>query len=93
MGQKIDNIFIELMEMVAVASFLTKPEKPPYVEIAIKKSDTLKILLMILWETKSLETNKYLALSVKIDEVGKMLGGWKGQLEKQNSPDKKAGEK
>lgn len=38
---------------------------------------------MILWETKSLDNKKYIALSLKIDEVGKMLGGWNGQLVKQ----------
>jgi len=47
---------------------------------------------MILWETKSLDVKKYAALSEKVDEVGKMLGGWQGQLRKQNSP-AKAGEK
>ena len=93
LGQKIDNIFIEIMAAVATASFLTPTKKPPYVETAVKKTDTLKILLMILWEAKSLENNKYLALSVKIDEIGRMLGGWKGQLAKQNSPNIKAGEK
>jgi len=47
---------------------------------------------MVLWETKSIDNKKYIALSVKIDEIGKMLGGWNGQLSKQNSPTK-AGEK
>ena len=93
LGQKIDNIFIEIMETVVAASFLARQEKMPYVQAAIRKTDTLKILLMILWEAKSLDNNKYLSLSVKIDEVGRMLGGWKGQLLKQNSPDIKAGEK
>ena len=46
----------------------------------------------MLWETKSLDDKKYIALSLKIDEVGKMLGGWHGQLVKQNSPIKQ-GEK
>ena len=58
----------------------------PYVRLAIRKTDTLKILLMILWETKSLDNKKYVALSIKIDEIGRMLGGWNGQLSKQNSP-------
>lgn len=40
---------------------------------------------MILWETKSLDTKKYISLSEKIDEIGRMLGGWNGQLTKQNS--------
>jgi hypothetical protein len=43
---------------------------------------------MILWETKSLDDKKYITLSVILDEVGKMLGGWNGQLIKQNSPKK-----
>ena len=41
--------------------------------------------------TKSLDDKKYIALSVKLDEAGRMLGGWNGQLTKQNSP-KKEGE-
>jgi hypothetical protein len=41
---------------------------------------------MILWEIKSIDTKKYIALSEPIHEIGKMLGGWNGQLNKQNSP-------
>ena len=29
---------------------------------------------MLVWETKSMDNKKYIELSVKIDEVGKMLG-------------------
>ncbi len=65
-----------------------REEKLPYVRLAIRKVDTLKIFLMILWETKSLDNKKYIALSLKIDEIGRMLGGWNGQLQKQNSPNK-----
>jgi len=79
-------LFIETIEAIATASFLRRNEKLPYVRRAIQKTDTLKILLMILWETKSLDNKKYISLSVKIDEVGKILGGWNGQLSKQNSP-------
>lgn len=88
LGIKIDKLFIESIEMVAQASFLNKNEKQLYVRVGIRKIDTLKILLMILWETKSLDNKKYFALSLKIEEIGKMLGGWNGQLIKQNSPNK-----
>ncbi len=86
LGTRIDTFFIEVMEAIAVASFLSRAEKQPYVRLAIRKVDTLKVLLMVLWETKSLDTKKYAALSVAIEEIGKMLGGWNGQLTKQNSP-------
>ncbi len=73
---------------MAIAAFLSKEEKTPYVRIAIRKLDTLKILLMVLLETKSLDEKKYIALSLPLNEIGKMLGGWNGQLLKQNSPAK-----
>jgi len=83
---------VEAIEAISIASFLSRTEKLPYVKLAIRKVDTLKIMLMVLWETKSLDNKKYIALSLKIDEIGRMLGGWNGQLAKQNSP-AKAGEK
>lgn len=85
-------MFVEIIEAVAVAGFLSKEEKLPWVKLAIRKTDTLKILLMVLWETKSLDNKKYIVLSLKIEEFGRMLGGWYGQLSKQNSPTK-VGEK
>lgn len=93
LGEKIDELFIEIIEATAAASFIPKTEKIPWVRLAIRKLDTLKLLLMILWDCKSLERKKYIALSIKLEEIGKMLGGWSGQLTKQNSPDKKSGEK
>lgn len=96
MGQRIDTLFIEIIEALAVATFLNKEEKQPYVRLAIRKEDTLRILLMVLWENGSLEDKKYITLSMKIEEIGRMLGGWNGQLAKQNSPASssgKAGEK
>ena len=96
LGQKIDSLFVEIIEALAIAGFLKKEEKLPCVRIGIRKMDTLRILLMVLLETKSIDNKKYLALSVKLEQIGKMMGGWVGQLTKldpkQNSP-VKAGEK
>jgi hypothetical protein len=47
---------------------------------------------MILWETKSITTKQYIALSERLDEIGKMLGGWSGQLSK-TQPRSERGEK
>ncbi len=75
-----------MVEAIAAAGFLGKSEKQPYVRLAIRKLDTIKLLMLMLWETKSLDTKKYAMLSGFFDEVGRMLGGWNGQLTKQNSP-------
>src|SRR3989338_3543350 len=85
LGHRIDTLFIEIIEAIATASYISREEKLPFVRTAIRKLDTLRVLLMILWETHSIDDKKYIALSLPIDEIGKMLGGWSGQLKKQNS--------
>lgn len=92
LGQKIDNFLIETISAISTASFADKDKKILNVSDAIQNIDTLKILLIILWEAKSLNDKQYIDLSVRIDEIGRMLGGWLGQLKKQNSPIK-SGEK
>lgn len=93
LGQKIDNVFIDLIEAMAIAGFLPKNEKLPYVRLAIRKADLMKILLLILWEIKGIDNKKYADLSQPLQEIGRMLGGWHGQITKQNSPENNRGEK
>lgn len=92
-GQRIDTLFVEAIEAISIASFLSKSEKQPYVRLGIRKIDTVKVFLLVLFETKSLDTKKYITLSEKIDTAGRMLGGWNGQLLKQNFPAESAGKK
>jgi hypothetical protein len=93
LGQRIDTLFVEIMETIAAAGFLAREEKRPYVRLAVRKTDTLKVLLMVLWETKSIDNKKYAALSLQIEEVGRMLGGWNGQLTKTQPRGEPRGEK
>lgn len=85
LGTRIDGLLVEAIESVSIASFLQKEEKLPWIRLAIRKMDTLKVLLMVLWENKSLDNKKYVLLSGKMEEIGRMLGGWQGQVIK-NSP-------
>lgn len=86
-------LFVEMIEAIASATFLSRTEKQPWIRLAIRKLDTLKVLLLVLWETKSLDTKKYAALSIPLEEIGRMLGGWNGQLTRQNSTPRERGEK
>jgi len=86
LGNKVDDLFTDLIEAVSTAIFLKQADKIPFIRHAIRKLDTLNIFIMILWETKSLDEKKYITLSIPLNEVGKMLGGWYGKLEKENSP-------
>lgn len=86
LGIKIDKIFVEIIEAISIASYLQKEEKLAWVKLAVRKVDTLKVLLLVLWESRSIEDKKFIILSENIEKIGRMLGGWYGQTQKQNSP-------
>lgn len=82
LGGRIDNLFVTIIEAIAAAGFLPPEEKRSYVQLAIRKQDALKVLLEILWETKSLNAEQYLTIATPLVEIGKRLGGWQGQINK-----------
>ncbi|MES2006519.1 MAG: four helix bundle protein [Patescibacteria group bacterium] len=81
LGEKIDTLFVQILELLFVASYQAKDAKLPTLMLAVKRLDTLKFFVRISWELQALDTKKYIALSEKLEEVGKMLGGWKKGLE------------
>ena len=91
LGGRIDALFIEIIEAISTASFTQRTEKLPYLRIAIRKLDTTKVLLLVLWETKSIQNNAYLLISEKLEGIGKMLGGWYGNVTKSNAPNTASG--
>lgn len=86
LGGKIDEVLVETIESILTASFLLKDKKLPYIQRATAKLDLAKFFLQVLWEMKGLDTKKYSAISEKLNEVGRMLGGWLRQLANQSSP-------
>jgi hypothetical protein len=76
LGVKIDSLFLEVIELIIKASYSDKVEKLVSLTSGSLKLDLLKFFLQIAWDIKSLDNKKYILLSEKLDEIGKMLGGW-----------------
>mgnify|MGYP001587801028 CR=1 FL=1 len=76
LGQKIDQITLDIIELTITATYLTREQKLPVLQKISTKLDLLKILLRIAQETNCLENNKYQQLVSQTIEIGKMLGGW-----------------
>ncbi|MBI5139751.1 four helix bundle protein [Candidatus Nomurabacteria bacterium] len=83
---KIDSIFINLLEYLFVATYQNKEEKLPTILLALRKTDLLKFFLRVSWEIHALDNKKYIEISEKLAEVGRMLGGWKKGLESKTPP-------
>jgi hypothetical protein len=88
-GSKIDDIFLSLLEIIFRATFAhDKFEKLSLVSQAIGKADLLKFILQIGWEHKVLDHTTYGKLIILLDEVGRMLGGWKKNLQEKTPANK-----
>ncbi len=80
LGSKIGISLIETIEAIFAASYLSREKKIAFLEKAVVKLDTANFFLQILWEIKALDNKKYAALSEKLGEIGRMLGGWMRQI-------------
>ena len=74
MGQKLDNITLEIFELLFTISNSSNKTETLY-KIS-NKIDLLKILLRLAKDTQGLTNKSYLELSEMLQEIGKMLGGW-----------------
>lgn len=82
---KLDELFLSTIESLYLAGYSEKDSKRVILNKAVAKINRLKFFLMIAWEIRGLTNKKYIILSEKIDEAGKMLGGWLAHAENKNS--------
>ncbi|MBU4314957.1 four helix bundle protein [Patescibacteria group bacterium] len=76
LGEKIDNLFTDCLELALLSSYRPKHNKLETIEQLNAKFDTLKFFIKLLWEIKEIDTNKLTALSIPLSEIGRMIGGW-----------------
>ncbi|MFA5986413.1 MAG: four helix bundle protein [Parcubacteria group bacterium] len=83
LGRRIDQIFLEVLESSFTATYLPPEQKVLLLGKIISRLDILKFYSQLAWENKLIPNNHYIDLSQRLEEIGRMLGGWrKGLLEK-----------
>ncbi|MDP2704491.1 MAG: four helix bundle protein [bacterium] len=85
-GSRIENKFLDLLEFAYVAYFTEKEKKAEKITDCILVLDTLKFLVSVAWEGKLISNKHCEDVSLKLEEAGKMFGGWKKNL---GNPEKK----
>lgn len=81
MGSRIENKFLDLLELSYTAYFIQREEKSQKISECIFILDILKFLMTTAWEGKFVSHKQYEGLAVKLDEIGKMFWGWKKSIE------------
>lgn len=81
LGDKIDARFVQVLELLQVATYQNPADKLHTLERALSGVDTLKFFLRIAWEVRVFDDKKYSTLSEGLGEVGKQIGGWRKGLQ------------
>ncbi|MBU2539693.1 diversity-generating retroelement protein Avd [Patescibacteria group bacterium] len=77
LGQKCENIILEILELlISTTQFFNKNKKIELLEKASIKLNVLRIIARLAKDVKVLDLKRYIILQEKINEIGKMLGGW-----------------
>jgi len=85
-GARIENKFLDLLELSYIAYFTGKERKLERIVNCILTLDTLKFLVSVAWEAKLISHKQCEEIAIKLDEIGKMFGGWKKNID---NPEKK----
>ena len=80
-GARIGNAFLDIIETAYHAYYASGNAKIEKITTAMVRLDSMKFLLAIAWENKLIANAPYAELSAKLEEIGKMLGGWKRGIE------------
>lgn len=74
--QRLENICLDILAGILSASTLSKTKKRPALEKVSLKLNILRVFIRLSKEIKVIDNKKYIVLQEKIDEIGRMLGGW-----------------
>ena len=87
-GQKIEGVFLDVLELSFACVYMAPEQKIIVLGKVISKLDTLKFFMQLAWESKLIPQVKYIELSQKLEEIGKMLGGWRKGLQSPSTQNK-----
>ena len=79
-GQKCELLLSDFLDLLFQAGALPKGEKLPCLEKASAKLNLFRMQLRLAKDIRALDQKKYLIFQIDVDEIGRMLGGWKKNI-------------
>lgn len=86
-GDRIDSLWLDLLDALRKATYATPTEKIASLDEALRRVDAVRFFLQVAWESKLMSQSHFISLGKDIEEIGRMVGGWKkGILAKTPAP-------
>lgn len=80
LGRRCEDYILDFLQEVFKATSASKQEKLEFLIKANIKFEVLKILFRTARDLKMIDNKKYLSLESRVQQIGKMLGGWMRSL-------------
>ena len=76
MGISLENSILNLLEQLIMAKYAPKPMKNSYLIHANALLEITRLKCRLFLELKLINETKIFQMQKRIEEIGKMLGGW-----------------
>jgi len=80
LGQKVDLLFIDLLDLMQKASFSPLEAKVSLLGDSLSRVDSLRFFVQFCWELKLIPSKQFTIIAQEIEEIGRMIGGWRKGL-------------
>lgn len=82
LADRIQNQFSDLLELYIDAYYASSSKKKPLLQQANIQLEKLRHYLRLSYELRLISSNKYQEFATRLNEIGKMTGGWLKSLHK-----------
>src|SRR3989344_29184 len=79
-GNKIDVLFLRILELIRKSAYTPLTKKVVLLEEVSDHIDSFRFFFQLLWETKLISHKEYISFGAEIENLGKIVGGWKKGL-------------
>ena len=79
-GNKIDVLFLRILELLRKSMYAPINKKVVLLEEVTDHIDSFRFFFQLLWETKLISDKEYISFGSEIENLGKIVGGWKKGL-------------
>ena len=85
-GDRIDKLWLNLLDALRKTAYASIDQKLPPLEEAIRAVDAVRFFIQIAWESGLMAQSHFISLGKDVEEIGRMVGGWKRGIIAKNPP-------
>ncbi len=92
-GDRIDALWLDLLDALRKTAYAPIDKKLLALDAVIRAVDAVRFFIQIAWESELMAQSHFISLGKDIEEIGRMVGGWKKGILAKNPPPNEDGKR